>query len=208
MAKDDRPNRQALIDATLAAIVEVGLSRTSVSEIITRAGLSRGMIHLHFGGKGALIVAAARHESETYYAGIERMMAAAPPDPAFQLAAYLDHDLGPVGLNRRAVAIWYELRGAARTDPEIATYSDTRDGRLRDMIHALLSRIARDEGKPDPDTFANEATIGLVSLLEGIWADFMLHPDNFDRALVRRVTYRFVSGLLPHSFDLTGPRSR
>ena len=54
-------NRVALIEATLDSIAEVGFARTSVSAIIDRANLSRGMIHLHFGGKDALVEAAAKH---------------------------------------------------------------------------------------------------------------------------------------------------
>ena len=53
-------NRQRLIEATLDCIAEIGLVETSVSEIIARAGLSRGMIHLHFGGKDNLVIAAAK----------------------------------------------------------------------------------------------------------------------------------------------------
>ncbi|MEO1161873.1 MAG: TetR family transcriptional regulator, partial [Pseudomonadota bacterium] len=39
-------SRRLLIEATLESIVDVGFSSTSVSEIVTRAKLSRGMVHL------------------------------------------------------------------------------------------------------------------------------------------------------------------
>ena len=59
-------NRVALIEATLDTIAEKGFSGTSVSAIIERANLSRGMIHLHFGGKDSLIEEAAHHSSDAY----------------------------------------------------------------------------------------------------------------------------------------------
>jgi AcrR family transcriptional regulator len=41
-------SRRLLIEATLESIVDVGFSSTSISEIVTRANLSRGMVHLYF----------------------------------------------------------------------------------------------------------------------------------------------------------------
>ena len=59
-------NRLSLIEAVLDSVAEKGISETSVSEIIQRAELSRGMIHLHFGGKDNLVNEAARYSSEQY----------------------------------------------------------------------------------------------------------------------------------------------
>ena len=64
-------NRLGLIEATLRALSELGYANASVSEIIKRAGLSRGMIHLHFGSKDNLVIEAAKHASERYHAFLE-----------------------------------------------------------------------------------------------------------------------------------------
>lgn len=49
--------RHALIHATLACLKDVGLARTSISEICQRAGLSRGALLHHFPHKNELLVA-------------------------------------------------------------------------------------------------------------------------------------------------------
>ncbi|QYX57525.1 TetR family transcriptional regulator C-terminal domain-containing protein [Roseovarius sp. SCSIO 43702] len=204
MADGTFDNRTALIQATLDAIADVGLTRTSVTEIIGRAGVSRGMIHLHFGGKGALITAAARQASLEYYANLARDLEAAGTTPARHIAAIVHSDLGPASLNPRSVAIWYELRGAARTDPAIAAYSDTRDKRLRSMIEDAFARIA------PPEThgpLAREATIATISMVEGMWTDYLLHPADFDREFAARIVFRMLSSLMPHAFDLDGARA-
>ena len=72
-------NRVALIEATLESIAEIGFARTSVSEIIDRAKLSRGMIHLHFGGKDALVEAAAIHSRDEYYDNLTARLDRAGP---------------------------------------------------------------------------------------------------------------------------------
>ena len=63
MARKPRKRREQirlrLIEATIRSIVEIGLPDTTVSSIMERAGLSRGMLHLHFGSKDELLEATA-----------------------------------------------------------------------------------------------------------------------------------------------------
>ncbi|KEZ03308.1 TetR family transcriptional regulator [Burkholderia sp. MSh2] len=49
--------RQALIDATLRCMNEIGLARTSITEICNQAGFSRGALLHHFPHKNDLLVA-------------------------------------------------------------------------------------------------------------------------------------------------------
>ncbi len=203
MSERTSDNRLALIEAALTSIAEIGLIRTSVTEIIDRAGLSRGMIHLHFGGKDALIIAAAEHANAQYYQILERDMAAAPDGAAARIAAMIHSDLSAETLNPRSVAIWYELRGAARTNATIAAYSDTRDIRLRRVMEAAFSGVSPAD---TPQSLAQEAAIATISMVEGMWTDYMLHPENFDRRFAARIVFRMLSSLFPDAFDLNGAR--
>jgi len=49
-------NRQKLIDATLELIAEGGLGAVTVGSVVARAGVSRGLINLHFDTKEAMLV--------------------------------------------------------------------------------------------------------------------------------------------------------
>ncbi|OED49615.1 transcriptional regulator [Rhodobacteraceae bacterium (ex Bugula neritina AB1)] len=197
-------NRLALICAVLDSVAEKGISETSVSEIIQRAGLSRGMIHLHFGGKDNLVQAAAHHSSQEYYDGIEALLQTAGDSPQKRIEMIVRGDLSERILNRRNVSIWYAFRGEARNRTAIAEYSDTRDGRLRGMIHNAFSRIVREAGTPDAPGVARDATHGTLALLEGMWTDFLLHPDRFDRDEAARIIFRFLAAMFPAHFALTG----
>jgi TetR/AcrR family transcriptional regulator, transcriptional repressor of bet genes len=53
--------RQQLIDATLAAVNELGFAESSISQIAQRAGVSTGIISHYFGGKNGLIEATMRY---------------------------------------------------------------------------------------------------------------------------------------------------
>ena len=48
---------------------------------------------------------------------------------------------------------------------------------------------------------------GIKEFTEGMWTDFMLHPDAFDRVKARQVIFKFLAGVWPESFDANGARS-
>ncbi len=199
MKRKDK-NRQILVEATLDCIAEIGLIETSVSQIVARAGLSRGMIHLHFGGKDQLIVEAAKFASERYYQILDKNLEGTECNPVELIVAAVKSDLSPEALNKKDVSIWYEFRGASRTCNAIAEFSDTRDRRLRNLLNSAILKICRHEGIETPDNAARDFTTGLLALTEGMWTDYLLHPDEFDRANARKIVFRFLAGVWPNSF--------
>lgn len=199
-------NRQILIDATLASIAEIGLIRTSVSEIITRAGLSRGMIHLHFQGKDNLLAAAAKHSSERYYKRLEHHLSQAKPEPQHRIEALILADLSEDGLTEDVVRITQEFQAATRALPILAPYSDTRDARLSRYFEDAFMHIMTQTGERDPARVSQDMTTGLVATMEGFWVDFLIHPQDFDRDRAARIVFRFLAGVLPDHFDLDGAR--
>jgi TetR/AcrR family transcriptional repressor of bet genes len=197
-------NKLALIHATLDAIAEVGYAGTSVSEIITRAGLSRGMIHLHFQGKDNLVKEAAKYANSEYHEALELQLQGAEPSPQDQIATIIRSDLGEKVLNRKSVSIWYELRGASRYQSEIVPHSDTRDARLRDLFFAMFLKISTAQSLSQPDVIARDATHGSIALLEGMWTDYLLHQNSFNRTSAERIIFRFLSAQFPEHFNLYG----
>lgn len=194
----------ALIEATLDSVAEIGIARTSVSEIIERANLSRGMIHLHFGGKDALVEEAAKYSSVEYYDNLNTLLDRVGSLPQESVEAVIRSDLSEAVLNKRTVSLWYAFRGESRERKAIAAYSDTRDKRLRNLTFESFLKIARQTNKDDPETAAKDATHGTLALLEGMWTDFLLHPESFDRAVALRTIFRFLAAMFPKHFDLDG----
>lgn len=199
-----RRNREALIEATLGAIAENGFGGASVTEIVARAGLSRGMIHLHFGSMDALYGAAAEEMAARYYAILEDVLAAAAPAPQARIAAMVESDMSEATLNRRAIRLWYAFRGEAGARPAVARHSDTRDQRLNQLYYRAFREIVESDGAAAPAEAARDATQGTLALLEGLWTDFLVHPDSFERAAARRIVFRFLSAMFPRRFALDG----
>ena len=205
--RDPEGNKAVLIQATLDTIADIGITETTVSRIIDRAGLSRGMIHLHFGGKDQLLVAAVKATSMVYYQEVERRISQAGNKPADIILAVIEADLSEALLNEKSVKIWHAFRGEAITNAGIAQYSSTRDKRLRDIIRSAFDQIAKQEGLDNGHILARDVTFGTLALLEGMWVDFMSNQEVFSRKAAISIICRFLAGPFPrhfqHRIDLT-----
>ncbi|MGI9435947.1 MAG: TetR family transcriptional regulator C-terminal domain-containing protein [Geminicoccaceae bacterium] len=197
-------NRLALIEATIASIADLGFVDTSVTRIIERANLSRGMIHLHFGSKDNLMLAAVKHASEQYYRELERRLPANNASPQQRLEAIISADLSDGLLNETSANVWYAFRGEAREQAAFAKYSSTRDKRLKELVLEAFTMIASETDEPDPRMLARDATHGVLALLEGMWMDYLLHTNSFNRGTAKRIVLRFLSAMFPNHFDLRG----
>ena len=82
--------RQKLLDAALSLIREKGYSSTSVDELCTQAGVTKGAFFHHFKSKDALAVAAANHWSEITGTFFETAPYHRHSDPLDRVLGYLD----------------------------------------------------------------------------------------------------------------------
>ncbi|WP_413873457.1 TetR family transcriptional regulator C-terminal domain-containing protein [Albidovulum sp.] len=192
-------HRRALIEATADAIAEHGLPSVSVSRILERAGLSRGMVNLHFQSKANLLVEVVRHYSDEYVANWQAAMAAAGPRPEDRLRAVVAADFDPSVLNRRMMAVWMAFRGEAQVSPAYMPFIDSRDERLRAAYTQICTEL-RAEG-PYPAVDPDLAAMGFMAVLEGLWNDFHLYPERFSRDEARRVVMHLARAFFPRHFD-------
>ncbi|MCT4355379.1 TetR/AcrR family transcriptional regulator [Streptomyces sp. Je 1-79] len=78
--------REALLDAALAALVELPWSAVRMVDVASAAGVSRQTLYNEFGSKEGLARALVRREADAYLQGVERVLAA-PSPPRRNLAA-------------------------------------------------------------------------------------------------------------------------
>lgn len=177
----------------------MGITDATVSRIIERAGLSRGMIHLHFAGKDNLLIAAAQYFNQQYYLEMDRQLAAAGTDPQEVVLAVVRADLSQQLLNERSTKIWHAFRGVASAHPGIAQYSSSQDEQLKSIILKAFRTIAQHYDAADSD-LAEDATFGTLALLEGMWVHFRSDMQGFSRDRAYALISRFLNGLFPQHF--------
>jgi TetR/AcrR family transcriptional regulator, transcriptional repressor of bet genes len=194
--RDSARDRQRLkmIEATADAILDHGLAGVSVARILDRAGLSRGMINLHFDSKDRLLVETARHFGLVYLAHWDAALAGAGPDPAQRLRALIAADFAPEVLNRRTIAVWFAFRAEATSTPAYMPHVDSRDARVLGTLRAICTALA------DPPVDPGRAALAFMAMLEGFWTDFHLHPDRFDRAEAQAVALEMARAFFPRHF--------
>ncbi len=184
--------RQAIIEATLDTVAEHGISGTTVSRIVERAGVARGMVNLHFGTKEALLTEALRDLNQRYAEHFAGVFADPSLSPAQRLMDYVDAELDPGIFNVRNMSVWFAYRGERKSDPDYMALIESRDP---ETLVLLTRQFAEGAGSADPDRAASLAE-GLMLLMEGIYADFHLHPGQFDRHKARAICAAFIEAAL------------
>lgn len=161
MARTQQQRREdtiaALLDAGIAAIVEVGYARASAAEITKRAGVSVGALFRHFDTMGDFMAAIAQEVLRRQVDLFEKQVAEIPADrPVIEAMLTILRDItrGPTN------AVLYELMIAARTDEKLrATFQEVLV-EYEEKIFAVVRTLPATENVP-LDTLA--AVIALLT---------------------------------------------
>jgi AcrR family transcriptional regulator len=150
--------RERLLDATIECLIELGYAKTTTSEIVRRAGVSRGAQVHHFPTKAELVRSAIAHLAQRQFAelkvGLEQLSSA---DGQFSGAIDLIWESYSGPLFTAAL----ELIVAARTDES-----------LRPAVKGLeadIARAMRDLAGRTPDRSGEKDVFDLtVCLMQGL----------------------------------------
>ncbi|MCK9250891.1 MAG: TetR/AcrR family transcriptional regulator [Solirubrobacteraceae bacterium] len=130
--------RTALLDATIACLVEHGYAGATTTRIVERAGVSRGAQVHHYPTKAALVVAALERLAvrRTAEAADElRGLKAGPDRVDALLDALWETHAGPLFV--AALELWT----AARTDAELREHMVAAEGAVNRAVTAAIGRI-------------------------------------------------------------------
>lgn len=164
--------REALLDATLACLSEVGYAKTTTAMVCDRAGLSRGAHTHHYGTRPALISAAIAHLGARLGDAVEAAVRELPEgtDAAARLDALWA--VACSDLLRSAVDLW----AAARTDPELMAELVPAERALTERITAACRELFREQrDRPDFEQMIDYIT----SVIRGLALVDIVQP--FDR---------------------------
>ncbi|QGX97574.1 TetR family transcriptional regulator [Roseovarius faecimaris] len=189
-------SRLKLIEAAATAIYRNGLRGATIGEIQAISGLSRGMINLHFNSKENLLLAVAEHLASQYEAHMAAALEGAGEAPQAQLKALFRADLDPLVLNARDVAIWFSFRAEGHATPAFQAQINTRGGGFAQILGGVCAALT-----PGEDGNPRFATLALMSLAEGLWTDFHVNPDRFDRDEALAMCFYVAERLFPGRFS-------
>jgi TetR/AcrR family acrAB operon transcriptional repressor len=180
--EDAQATHDSILDAAEHLFVKQGVARTTLQDIASAAGVTRGAIYWHFEDKGAM-----------FNAMMER--AKMPLESAMQLLQQADH-VAPLEALRDAILRVFQLTvddPQARRVFEIATLkleyvdemSAVRDRRMQNQTEWLaraegLVRAAITRGQVRREVAPAAVAIGLWALIDGLLRTWLIDPSVFD----------------------------
>lgn len=171
--------RQQLIDATMKCIARKGMGSTTLGDVASEAGLSQGIVNLHFDSKDNLLTETLRFLSDEYRAQFDKTLESSGPDAATKLKALMELDLRPSICDRRKVAVWFAFWGEVKSRPTYRKICAASD-RYYDNIVADLCETLIAEGRYKTLSASAIATM-LTSTTNGLWLSCLISPKDFDR---------------------------
>lgn len=155
--------RALLLEATVACLAELGYSRTSTTEIVRRAGVSRGAQVHHFPTKADLVASALDHVFERRNAEFRAALAEVPEGTNKAVAAI---DLLWSMFEGHTFDAWLELTVASRTEPELQARLTT----VMRRFHANVDETFRElfPAPAGPNAIHDVAPNFIFALLDGL----------------------------------------
>jgi AcrR family transcriptional regulator len=190
--------RQQLIDATMKCIGRKGLTGTTLSDVASEAGLSQGIVNLHFESKDNLLTETLRSLANEYKTQFDKALGKSGPDAADRLMALMEHDLRPSICDRRKLAVWFAFWGEVKSRPTYRKICDEYDRYYDEVVADLCNQIIA-EGDYERIT-GRAAAEALTSMTNGLWLSCLLSPQNWDRQLATDAVVSYLQNVFPKHF--------
>jgi len=162
--------RRQLIDATIASIHAYGYGDTTVARIGRAAGVSPGIIHHYFGGKGELLEATMRallrRLRHSVLARLERA-----DGPRARIEAIIEGNFAGEQFAPEAVTAWLAFWAQVPHAPRLARLQRINARRLRSNLRHAFRELL-------PATGVERAASGLAAMLDGLWLRCALTPGG------------------------------
>lgn len=190
--------RTQLIEATIRSIAANGLSETTMASVAGEAGLSQGIINLHFESKDKLLLATLERVVDEYRSLWEVALAAAPENPADRLAALVEVDFHPSVCDRNKLAVWFAFWSESKARPTYRKLCAARDRDYDRVMVKLCVKLVAEGGYSRID--AEAAARALAAITEGLWLDMLASPRAVSRRQALRVSMAYLAHIFPDHF--------
>ena len=210
MALAEKPNpkrtaarekrRMQLIDATMKCIAKKGMGSMTLSDVAGTAGLSQGIVNLHFKSKDNLLNETLRYLADEYRMQFDRALNRSGPAPADKLQALMELDLRPSICERRKVAVWFAFWGEVKSRPAYQRICGEFDSYYDKAVEDLCRELITEGNYENLD--AEAMALALMSLTNGLWLSCLISPQTWDRDVAANSIQIFLGREFPNHFEL------
>ncbi|MEU6578643.1 TetR/AcrR family transcriptional regulator [Streptomyces sp. NPDC046805] len=166
--------RAALTESAWALFTEKGFHATSISDIVERAGLTRGAFYSNYRDKEELFLALYDVHTDRMLADLEKATAEPGKHPLVQLRERI---AGRTPQERQWFLVSMEFTLHAARNPVVAEQLAVHEDRLtQGLTDVLTSALAR--GGAQPAIPAEDLARLLIALFEGLTAQQLIHGPS------------------------------
>lgn len=176
--------RERLLDAAENLFRDRGVTRTSLAEVATAAGMTRGAVYWHFKDKVDLFRAMCERATLPLDAAFEKGCASACGDPLGTLRTLAIGALTNLAADARAQNVFEIIFHKSELVDELAGLASAHREERGECLREIqdIVRRAAEVGQIPRDADPYLATQGLHALMIGIMHEWVLDPTAYDLA--------------------------
>jgi len=174
--------RLQVIEATIQSLAERGFSRTTVTDVAARAGISHGLVLFHFQSKENLLAETLDFLAEEYKANWQAALAEAGPSPEARIVALIKADFAEAICTPARLSAWCAFWGESQSRPLYQARCGANDLLYNSTLVDLCAEMNAQHGHAgNPERTARLIRI----MIEGVWLDLMTleQPYSITEAL-------------------------
>jgi len=171
----------ALLDAAESVFSEKGVTNTTLTDVATAAGMTRGAIYWHFKDKGALFSAMCDRAFLPMEMLLNEVAGGPGDDPLAAIRKMAVHMLHMVSNDSRQRTVFNILfhRCEKNHQMDFFVHEQEKRGECLDQITAIF-QAAINQGQLPPDTDPWLAMQAFHSYVTGLIHEWLIYPDAYD----------------------------
>ena len=190
--------REQLIQATIDCISKRGFADTTLAHVSKQAGLSQGIVNLHFDSKENLLTETLRYVRDDYRQAWQQALKKSGDSPAEKVLTLLEVDFAPAVCDKKKLAVWFAFQGEAKSRPTYRKICEEQGNLYDDMFVQVLQELIDDGDYKNLDAglLANMFT----ALCEGLWLAMLVTPTQMNRDKGMAIYHSLLTQYFPRHF--------
>lgn len=190
--------RRQLIDATIRSIAKRGLGGTTMSEVANEAGLSQGIVNLHFQSKENLLRETMQFLASEYDEAFRTTLEKSGPAAHDKLLALMQLDMKPAVCDRQKLAVWFAFWGEAKAMPTYQRIAAELDSDYSNAMLTLCREIIQDGSYGTVS--AEQVTNALCAMSDGLWLSRLINPKAWSRVASLAAIMSYLKAVFPRHY--------
>ncbi len=169
-----------------------------MADVTQRAGLSLGIVNLHFQSKEKLLIETLNFISDEYTSGLNKIFNNQRLNTEQKILAHINFDFSREIIDRNKLAVWFAFWGETKSRPAYflicASYIMEIANNLTNLF-ALLKQQG-DYTEVDPELVCTCYT----ALSDGLWLDLLITPKGLKPAQAQSIAMHYLATQFPNHF--------